>query len=437
MDWRFPEDVTGWLTPSEGAALAELARGKRVLEIGSYHGRSTICMAQVAEHVTVIDWGQGDDSAGREPSTLALLANLVHYGVRGRVYVHAASVAEAGALLPDAAYDLVFIDGAHDETSVRADLELARRVVKPGGVIAMHDSDHAPVQDAARAMLGWQLGLNGDTGGKSVDSLYHRPYRPEAPADPINRVVYVGLPRRPGEGGPEAEAPGHVSMVRPILSGHFRAGVVRTSLLNYTFNRLWVAALNLRGAGVTHFAMQHSDIRPAAGWADVLINELERTGADVVSAVVPIKDGRGVTSTGVRNARTGNNRRLTMRQVFDLPETFGLEDLGGTDVMPEGPPEANLLAINTGLWVCRVDVPWAEAFPGFRSCDAVRCRDGVFQACVVPEDWAFSEWLWRHDLRAVATRKVALVHIDDRGETFRNDHAWGTCLTDPGDNPKV
>src|SRR5258708_4656047 len=46
--FRFPEEVCGWLTDAEGRKLAELAADKRVLEIGSCEGRSTICMAQVA-----------------------------------------------------------------------------------------------------------------------------------------------------------------------------------------------------------------------------------------------------------------------------------------------------------------------------------------------------------------------------------------------------
>src|SRR5690606_30630361 len=47
-EFRFPSDVQGWLSYREGKTLYDLARGKRVLEIGSYCGRSTICLAQSA-----------------------------------------------------------------------------------------------------------------------------------------------------------------------------------------------------------------------------------------------------------------------------------------------------------------------------------------------------------------------------------------------------
>src|ERR1700730_14525863 len=59
--WRFPAEVPGWLTEPEGRKLAELSRGKRVLELGTYLGRSAICIAQTAVNLLTIDWHQGDD----------------------------------------------------------------------------------------------------------------------------------------------------------------------------------------------------------------------------------------------------------------------------------------------------------------------------------------------------------------------------------------
>jgi hypothetical protein len=78
------------------------------------------------------------------------------------------------------------------------------------------------------------------------------------------------------------------------------------SLLALVFNRLWCRALNERhDKGLTHFAMHHADIQAPAGWIDTLLAQQERVGADVLSVVVPIKDGRGLTSTGVRDPQGG------------------------------------------------------------------------------------------------------------------------------------
>src|SRR4029077_19607237 len=38
-EFRFPYDIDGWLLPEEGKALADLAKDKSVLEIGSYCGK--------------------------------------------------------------------------------------------------------------------------------------------------------------------------------------------------------------------------------------------------------------------------------------------------------------------------------------------------------------------------------------------------------------
>ena len=43
-----PFDVTSAVTPDEAMALANLARGRTVLELGAHYGFSTIVLASVA-----------------------------------------------------------------------------------------------------------------------------------------------------------------------------------------------------------------------------------------------------------------------------------------------------------------------------------------------------------------------------------------------------
>src|SRR4051812_45637582 len=71
----FPRDVDGWLTPEQGRILAELATDKVCLEIGSYQGKSTICMAQTAKHVHSVDWHQGGPEIRNHGDTLLRLRN--------------------------------------------------------------------------------------------------------------------------------------------------------------------------------------------------------------------------------------------------------------------------------------------------------------------------------------------------------------------------
>ena len=78
------------------------------------------------------------------------------------------------------------------------------------------------------------------------------------------------------------------------------------SIATHTFNMLWCQAYNARRElGLTHFAMCHSDVHPDEGWLDTLLDEMDRTGADVLSAVIAIKDCKGLTSTGLRGEYSG------------------------------------------------------------------------------------------------------------------------------------
>ncbi|HEX6985675.1 MAG TPA: hypothetical protein VF170_09870, partial [Planctomycetaceae bacterium] len=124
------------------------------------------------------------------------------------------------------------------------------------------------------------------------------------------------------------------------------------SLLAANFNTLWCGALNLRHRGerVDYFAMQHADIEPQDYWLDTLIEEMEARDLDLLGVVVPIKDMKGVTSTALARPDGDTWRiqcRLTMAEVYRLPETFTSEDVG------------HPLLLNTGLWVCRFG-EWAK-----------------------------------------------------------------------------
>src|SRR5262245_31348797 len=78
-----------------------------------------------------------------------------------------------------------------------------------------------------------------------------------------------------------------------------------TSLLCQNCNALWAEALNQRrDNGFEWFAMLHSDVDPEYCWLDRMIDIAEESGADLLSAVIPIKDKRGLTSTAVASPTT-------------------------------------------------------------------------------------------------------------------------------------
>jgi predicted O-methyltransferase YrrM len=154
--FEFPRDVDGWLLPEEGKALYELAKDKRVLEIGSYCGKSTICLAKSAKLVVSVDPHDGRGTP-RPKNTLAeFISNLERYGVRDKV------TALLSISKVDSEFDIVFIDGAHDADSVEADIQHAVNHLSPNGLIVFHDYREFPGQYDG----GWDPGVN-----ESVDDF--------------------------------------------------------------------------------------------------------------------------------------------------------------------------------------------------------------------------------------------------------------------------
>ena len=225
--------------------------------------------------------------------------------------------------------------------------------------------------------------------------------------------VFVGMPHYGAV---------HIGAARGLFLGPSRGKLtyqfysVNMSVLTAAFNHLWVAALNrLQTDGITHFAMIHADVEPVDGWADVLMEELTRLNADVVSTVIPLKSESGLTSTAVDEP--DGMRRLTLREIYRLPETFDSADVGGRPLL-----------VNTGLFLADVRKPWAERVCFHIEDETFRDAEGRWQYRFRPEDWNFSKFLHRSQCKVFATRKVAVKHHGDRA--WDNQSAWGSWERD-------
>jgi hypothetical protein len=200
------------------------------------------------------------------------------------------------------------------------------------------------------------------------------------------------------------------------------------SILPLTFDLLWAGALNAHEEGLaSHFAMLHDDVCTAPDWLSILYQELLATDADIMAAVVPIKDDRGLTSTAIETDDLWNPRRLTLAEVFALPATFSRPDL----------------LLNTGCWLCRLDRPWVRRtalnnpdrlLVSFRQQNRiVRSHDGRWGAETISEDWDFSRQVRAAGgTKLYATRKVSLYH--ERPE-FHTRHPWGRWRLDENSVP--
>lgn len=238
----------------------------------------------------------------------------------------------------------------------------------------------------------------------SVPGVLPRPV--QAPRLPIS--VMLGIPAYNG-----LVLGCHLGILQHGLGGSDRIYLKHSSAssLTHNFNVLWAQALDARDAGkITHFAMLHSDIVPIPGWLDGLARVMAPTDYRVVSAISPIKDERGLTSTALDTQRW-RPRRLTNVEVAHLPPTFsGVDESSGLS-----PPYGSLL-INTGCMLCDLrplpsGVDWARQICfEFRNAMAVDSATGKYFPLFEPEDWRFSRDLTRLGVPFAATREVALGH---------------------------
>jgi SAM-dependent methyltransferase len=257
-------------------------------------------------------------------------------------------------------------------------------------------------------VITYETSFQADSGARPTNWLMMPPRRPYK--------IYLGQPNAGSIMPPAAASITHASRRHNVNYDPRQFGDIE-----HNFNMLWCDALNNRASqGFTHFAMIHSDIGTEWLWLDTLIDEMDHLDADVMTTVIPIKDNRGLTTTGIRYAGVWGTRRFTMREIMRLPETFCVAD---TDEPNE------ILAINTGLWVCRLPMGgWPDKFPGFTCKHKIEVVDGQFSPSFDSEDWLFSDWLATQGLKVYATRKVKAFHRG--GMDYSNINAWGTWETE-------
>lgn len=225
-----------------------------------------------------------------------------------------------------------------------------------------------------------------------------------------------------------------VALERNKASG---AMPMQSSFLTFNFNAQWCYVLNHKE--FDYFVMLHADITPKVdNWLTRLIKTADAYDADIVSAVMPIKQDTGHTSTalGVKGEYM-RFRRLMMRELDALPETFSTQELAGYFGQDA---EKSYLMVNTGLMCIRLEkreqfTHWnADGSPmTFRISNRILQEpNGHYYALSEPEDWYMSREAADHNLKVCATKAIPAVHIG-RTKDYPNDSAWGTLDHDGGD----
>jgi hypothetical protein len=150
------EGVEGWLSDGQARRLYERAAavppGGRIVEIGSYRGRSAIVMANAVGgagvELVAIDPHAGNDRGPQEihgsadegeADNRAFQANLSRAGVVDAVrHVRLPSQEALGSL--EGPIDLLYVDGAHRLGPATDDIARWGARVRPGGSMLVHDS---------------------------------------------------------------------------------------------------------------------------------------------------------------------------------------------------------------------------------------------------------------------------------------------------------
>jgi predicted O-methyltransferase YrrM len=149
------EGVEGWMSDDQARRLWDRARsvphGGRIVEIGSYRGRSAIVLGRAAggaATVVAIDPHAGNDRGPQEiegspdegeADHQAFLSNLERAGVSDAVR-HVRRPSQDALDAVDGEVDLLYVDGAHRYGPASADIERWGRRVRPGGSMLVHDS---------------------------------------------------------------------------------------------------------------------------------------------------------------------------------------------------------------------------------------------------------------------------------------------------------
>jgi len=121
-----------------------LGRDLKILEIGSYCGRSTALLAQFG-HVIAIDlWGDPFnglahyDTVGAETYE-KFRSNMVRLGLLGTRVFPIIATSKVLDMIPPVGFDVVFIDADHSYEAVKQDIEMSKRHLADTGFYVFDD----------------------------------------------------------------------------------------------------------------------------------------------------------------------------------------------------------------------------------------------------------------------------------------------------------
>lgn len=151
---EFTKDVDGFLLPNEQQFLYEHAKKCTlpILEIGSFKGKSTVCLAKGSKDgnnvkVYAVDPHTGSDAEqklpefqGKPTMTYAVFKENIKKKHVDDVVIPIVKFSEEAAEGWTQPLGMVWVDGDHSYEMASLDFKLWSQHLVPGGIIAFHDS---------------------------------------------------------------------------------------------------------------------------------------------------------------------------------------------------------------------------------------------------------------------------------------------------------
>lgn len=148
--------IEGRLFEPEMDKLFELSIGKNCLEVGSWKGLSSFCIALGAKKLYCVDTFKADgDHMSDFFTTLAdFQRNTVRFGNINTIPEWSK---DAERILANHKFEFIFIDAGHEYIDIRNDYELWWKHLVIGGIMAFHD--YTPNYDGVVRFINETFGI--------------------------------------------------------------------------------------------------------------------------------------------------------------------------------------------------------------------------------------------------------------------------------------
>jgi predicted O-methyltransferase YrrM len=152
--------IEGFLHPAEMEELVHLGINRDVLEIGSFKGLSSYCLALSAKSLLCVDTFRANSAGQVQEDQLTTIDQFRKNTDRFKNVSCIIGTSEETERIVDRSFDLIFLDAMHTYEDVKNDIGRWWKHLRANGIMAFHDygHDHFPgVKQAVDEVFGSQI----------------------------------------------------------------------------------------------------------------------------------------------------------------------------------------------------------------------------------------------------------------------------------------